>query len=236
MRWINLLLELLYAPRCAACDEPMGRDDPLCPRCTVSLYENATFCSRCAVPREQDATVDCAECRLRPPPFERVTCPFLFGGELAVALRKLKYSDRPDVARSLGSLLQPAFVAACEGIELVVPVPLHPRRLRQRGFNQAQLLLDHAQGHAPVRVDRTLLVRGVDTPPQAGLGRNARFENLVGAFRVPSKGQRRVRGRRVLVVDDVVTTGATMRAAAKQLKKAGAAAVFGFAAARAETS
>jgi ComF family protein len=150
------------------------------------------------------------------------SAPFLYGGQLAVALLRLKYSAAGHLSRPLGRLLAPSLRAALAARpdSLLVPVPLHPRRLRRRGYNQAALLAAQAQG-GPLPPASRALRRLRPTRSQAGLDRHQRLENLRGAFAATSA----VRGRSVLLVDDVMTTGATARACSEALLEAGAAEV-----------
>jgi ComF family protein len=207
------LLELCFPARCAAC----GRRVP----------EGAALCEVCGL-------------SLEPAPPGSPRAPYLYGGQLAVALGRFKFDGHPELARPLGMLLASALGRAVRAVgpePLVVPVPLHPRRLRRREFNQALLLVRGARaalrragappGPAP---DPGALRRVRDTRPQVELARGARLENVAGAFRADP---RRVGGRRVLLVDDVVTTGATLEACAGALRVAGATHVEGLTLARA---
>ena len=153
-----------------------------------------------------------------------------------MALRRLKYGRRPDIARSLAPLIAPALEQAATSFaaDLVIPVPLHWRRHAARGFNQAAALFVHAGRGLGLRVDKLSLRRCRHTPPQSGLGLARRAANLRGAFTVVSGRRERVAGRRVLLFDDVMTTGATASECARALLAAGASAVMAFAAARAE--
>jgi ComF family protein len=147
----------------------------------------------------------------------------LFGGALAVAIRKLKYQHRPDLGRPLGNLLRRACREAGRSAQVVVPVPLHERRLVLRGYNQAALLAAHLATEMGVRMEPHALVRRVDTPPQADLGRAERMTNLANAFAAARSD--RIRGRAVALVDDVTTTGATLHACGRALLSAGARSV-----------
>ncbi|NUP07025.1 MAG: ComF family protein [Polyangiaceae bacterium] len=184
-----------------------------CAACDAALERRSVFCSRCASMVERATT---------PAPKR---APFVFGGPLRDALHRLKYGSRPDLARPLGELLR-AHVASEPGferIDLVVAVPLHPKRLVDRGFNQAALLARSAARELGARFDTGLLVRTTATLAQARLSAEERRTNVDGAF--TARRADRIRGRRVLLVDDVVTTGATMEACRRALLDAGAAEV-----------
>ncbi len=226
------LTELLFVPHCPACDQRMGTGQALCPTCSISLYELDAACPRCAEPMTGPLPVTCARCRRQPPPFTAMTSPYRYGGELAVALRRLKYQPRPDIARTLAPLFANALAAALTDIDRVVAVPLHWRRRWQRGFNQAVLLAQHAI--PDLAIDRLSLRRLRSTQPQSALPARARIANVSGVFAVPRRRRKRIAGHRILLVDDVVTTGATMAAAARALLAAGAREVQGFGFARAE--
>ena len=158
----------------------------------------------------------------------------VFAGPLAIAVRRWKLGAEPALTPPLGSLLAPSLARTLEttGGELLVPVPLHPRRLRQREFNQASLLARaaRARAHCTIPVEEAL-DRVVDTPPQSRLPAKARKQNVKRAFAVPRPAA--IRGRHVILVDDVVTTGSTASACATTLLEAGAARVDLLALARA---
>jgi ComF family protein len=196
------LRDLLWPLTCAACEALLPGAAPLCRRCAETLVESRSG-------RQQPSFTP-------PTPFPETHAAFEYGGQLALAIVRAKYGPDGAAARRLGRLLAPLPTA-----DLVIPVPLHPRRLRRRGFNQAAEL---ARG-AGARVEVGVLERIRDTPPQTGRPRAARLRNVTGAFAVPPRARPRLFGRRVLLVDDVLTTGATVWACAETLAGAGAAAI-----------
>jgi ComF family protein len=237
---LRAILDLLFVPHCAACDVRVDPGTPLCAVCALSLYELGAACPRCAEPLEGPVSVLCRRCRVAPPPLVSAHAPWRYGGELARALHRFKYERRAELARALAPLVAPglAAVVARTGVDLAVPVPLHWRRLSARGFNQAALLLRQAAALLPpepaLEIDTVSLRRVRATAAQSGLASRERARNVDGAFAVVPRRRARVAGRRVLCVDDVMTTGATLSACARALLHAGAAEVVGFCAARAE--
>ncbi len=215
------LLDLLLPRRCAACDVAVRSRTALCAPCSASLEPVACPCPVCGLPA---AGAICLSCQTDRPPFARAAAPLVFGGALSEAISRLKYGGKTHLAPALASLLVPALREdpMTAAAEVVLPVPLHPRRLRRRGFNQAALLLAPLRRHLGGRCCWGALHRIRPGPPQAALGRRQRLENLRGAFRASPAA---VAGRTVLLVDDVMTTGATARACADALCGAGAAEV-----------
>ncbi|KYF57765.1 hypothetical protein BE08_35420 [Sorangium cellulosum] len=197
---------------------------PSCAGCDVALADVAVFCSDCA-----RTAVPYAE---RPPRWAMgpgaadgdLVAFAPFAGALADGIRRFKYGDRPDLARPLGRLLLCAARDAGLRADLVVPVPLHPRRLAERGYNQAALLAARvADGLAASFAPRALR-RVRSTAQQAQLPRDLRLQNVAGAFRV--RAPERVARRRIALIDDVATTGATLAACRDALLDAGAASVI----------
>ncbi len=220
----TLLIDLLSTARCSACDQALGRRSVFCPTCATSIV-------RATPPYRAIAALDTSGAGAGGQTV-RVYGFAQYGGAVADALRRLKYDDRPDLAHPLGALLRrvarQARAATPEGIsslncDLVVPVPLHPRRLAERGYNQAALLARQVRPELGAPLRPTMIRRVIDTPAQARLSKQARAQNLRGAFVVARP--ERVRHQRVILVDDIATTGATLAACATALHDAGAASV-----------
>ncbi len=195
----SLLASALSPPACAACDGPLAERSVFCPTCAGTVLRS-----------------------WRGEPGSAVAFA-VFGGAVAAALKRFKYEERPDLGGPLGDLLRLAVREAGIAGEVVVPVPLHPRRLVERGYNQAALLGAAVARELGVPLRARVLERKRSTGQQARLGRDARLVNVAGAFAV--REARRVRGKRVVLVDDVATTGATLEACREVLMEAGAAEV-----------
>jgi ComF family protein len=190
-------VELLAPRACAACDLPLEEDD-------------IHFCGGCAPLLEE------APAGHRPP--ASAAAAYVHTGPLAEAVRRYKYGPRADLAGPLGALLADAARPLAGRVDVVVPMPLHPRRLRARGFDQAALLALPVARALGVPCVTRALCRVRETPPQAGLDAQGRAENVRGAFRV--RAVTGLAGARVLLVDDVRTTGATLAAASEALCEA----------------
>jgi len=220
------LLDLCYPPSCAACGEGLisSAQEPFCPTCADAVDPVPGGCRRCGRPGP-DPT--CGACLAAPPSFTSCRAAGLFGGPLADAVHALKYRDRPALARPLGGWL--ARTVALPAGAAIVAVPLGRRRRLSRGYDQAALLaraLSRASGLPLLSLG---LERVRETRPQVGGSRAERLANVRGAFRAGPA----VRGRDLVLVDDVVTTGATAEAAARALLDAGARSVSVVALARA---
>ena len=224
------LADLLWPPRCVACGLRLvpsnGAEEgsSFCDDCSGALVEvSSPMCPRCGLPFE-GAGPDhlCGECITSPPAFGQLVAVYQYGGPAADAVMRLKYGKRTHLAKPLGEMIHSVTMAISK-VDLVVPVPLHPKRLRKRGFNQSVLLAIPIASALKARLETKSIKRIRDTDPQAGQSRDDRRENIKGAFSVTCK--RRFNDKQVLLVDDVVTTGTTVREVAKVIMAAGAASV-----------
>lgn len=215
------LIDLLLPPVCPGCRKqhqltPVG----ICRACLRSLRFPDARCPRCAFPfaGEQPGHL-CERCIRQPPAFLGTTALGLYQGPLRQLVSGLKFTRRPQLDRPLGRLLARRLQRQqVPRPTLVVPVPLHPGRLRQRGFNQAQLLAAGIASAWRVPLDTDLLLQTSLAHTQKGLSARQRLGNLRGAFAV----NRQLQAEPVLLVDDVMTTGATLRVCAETLASAGA--------------
>ena len=221
--------DIVFPPRCAGCGQAGAR---FCAACQLSLAAlPPPVCNLCGYPLAEGDARPCLACRqAASDPLAGIRSAAFFEGPLRQALHSLKYKRDIILADTLAQVLAEAWRAYALPGDLVMPVPLSRERLRERGYNQAALL---AQGFADL-AGLAYTPRGVarvrQTASQVGLSASRRRENLAGAFKGESRA---VAGRTVMLIDDVCTTGSTLRACAEALKAAGAAEVWGLTVARA---
>ncbi|MBI3071660.1 MAG: ComF family protein [Deltaproteobacteria bacterium] len=224
-RGASALGEAFFPTVCVGCRQVvLGGALPICDACDETIERiGASRCSICARRFVAGAAVVCGTCSSSPPTFARGSAYCVHGGAVAAAIARFKYGGEESLARPLGRLVRAAFEACGHGgaFDVVVPVPLHIRRLRSRGFNQAVLLVRHL-GIKSAKIGVSLIERVRDTPPQTGLSARERRVNVARAFRMRPGLEKQVVGARVLLVDDVLTTGATANECARVLRNAGA--------------
>ncbi|WP_376090952.1 ComF family protein [Roseomonas sp. CCTCC AB2023176] len=231
------VLDALLPPSCLSCHMPVMEHGSVCADCFRGLHLIAEpMCRRCGVPFRHGGqgvrAGTCATCVARPPAFAAARAAYAYDDTSARLILPLKHGDRTDLARHLARRMAVAGEEVLGRAEVLVPVPLHWRRLLARRYNQAGLLARHLGRAAGRPVLPDALVRTRATRPLGGLGAAARTAALAGAFRVRRSAVPRLSGRRVLLVDDVLTSGATADACARELLDAGAATVDVLAAAR----
>jgi len=218
---------LVFPSTCPGCGREVERPTrgPLCAACWRALPRHRGPVCPCGFPLPADGAAPCGRCRRGIAPFARGASLGPYEGTLRLLVHELKFHGRRRVAERLAeALLADVTVrAALTGAQVVVPVPLHPRRRRERGFNQSGLLARALARPHGLRVAEDALARREDTPPQTGLSAAGRRANVARAFVVRRRPA--VAGRIVVLVDDVLTTGATARACARALVAAGAAEV-----------
>lgn len=220
---LQAFLDFFLPGFCLFCQAPVtsGSASLACPQCLgeIALIPQP-YCSCCGAPFRAAVGLEhlCHDCLTNPPPFTRARAVAFYDGQVLEAIHRLKYQRQLIYAKFLGQLLTASPAAPLvDTADLLVPVPLHPRRLRRRGFNQALLL---AQNFPEVSLAREILVRKRPTLPQVTLNPQERHSNVKGAFLVPDPAA--LAGRSVLLVDDVYTTGATVKECSRTLRKAGA--------------
>jgi ComF family protein len=219
------LLDLQLPPRCLACGAVVAAEAPLCPACWPKLtFLAPPFCACCGLPFAHDlgAGALCGGCAARAPAFQRARAVFRYDDASRGLILAFKHGDRLDAVPAFARWLAGAGAALLAEADLVVPVPLHRRRLFQRRYNQAALLAQALARRGATPVATQLLLRRRNTPSQGHLRASQRRRNVAGAFAVAPGGAARLAGLRVLLVDDVFTTGATLEAAARPLLAAGA--------------
>ena len=229
MGWLGAtLLDLLYPPVCLSCDKPVATADALCSDCFRRLRSiTAPLCPVLGLPFEVSLGPDArsAEAIADPPPFERARSAVVYNDVARALVGKLKYGDRPELARFCARLMAQAGHELWEPDAVLVPVPLHRARLFSRRYNQSTELARVLGRLTGLPVDPALVTRRKNTPHQVGLSGDARRRNVAGAFAAHPDSLKRLEGRRVILVDDVITTGATVKSVTKALKSGGAARV-----------
>ena len=226
------LINVIYPPRCLACAEATDAPGGLCPGCWRDThFILGTTCAKCGTPLIGDEGVAsgpadlCEGCQRHPPTWDRGRAAVLYRGAARKVILGLKHGDRLDMVKPLAGWMATAGRPLLAGADLIAPVPLHWRRLLRRRYNQSAELARRLAGLSgkPTVVD--LLTQGRFTTPQEGMNRDTRLRNQAGAFHVTPRRADSVRGAAVLLIDDVLTSGATLSACADTLRAAGAARV-----------
>ena len=218
------VLHLIYPPTCAGCARAVTSDKPFCPDCFSNLaLISEPYCPLCGIPCGAEAITShlCSDCLESFHPFDRARAAGFYQGLLREVIHRFKYGGQTFLVWPLARMLiGPAReLARLHRIDTVVPVPLHTRRLRQRGFNQSSLLARRLGSLLKVSVDYSSLKRTRWTDPQIGLSRNQRAVNVKGAFSL--KAPEKIKDKGILLVDDVFTTGETVNQCVQVLNDGG---------------
>ena len=224
----RLVLDAALPPLCPACKKPVADDGGLCPDCWSHLsFITPPYCERLGIPFAYDPGpgVLSMQAIADPPAYERARAAVRYDEIARTLVHALKYGDRLDLAPTLGRWMVQAGGALLADADALVPVPLHWRRLWARRFNQSAALADVIAAQAKLPVAYAALTRVKATRQQVGLTKSERADNVQGAFRVRPEARAEIKGRRLVLVDDVLTSGATIDACARVLLRAGAAAV-----------
>ncbi|MEW6066764.1 MAG: ComF family protein [Nitrospirota bacterium] len=215
---ISRLLNIFYPSKCPLCESTTDIyiHSPICSSCWSKIKKyTGPSCNICAMPFSSEHSKTCAQCLKKHPPFSRVINYGLYEGVIAEAINQLKFHSIKRLAKPFGKLLLSLDIPSADGI---VPVPLSIKGLRERGFNQSLLIARVIAKKKKFPLFMDILLKEKETPPQIGLSARERLLNLKGVFKV--KGN--INGKRLLLIDDVMTTGATVTECSKVLMKGGA--------------
>ena len=216
------LTDLFFPPRCAVCDGLLTvREQGICTACEKDLHRiGEPYCMKCGKEIHRDEDIYCADCRIHARSFESGRALFLYNDAMRGSIYRFKYAGRKEYAAYYGREMA-AFLGdwiRAVDPDALIPIPIHKKRMKKRGFNQAELIAAALSEHIHVPVEADLLHRVVDTKKQKELNASERENNLKKAFKTTRND---VELDTVLLIDDIYTTGATMNAAATALKEAG---------------
>ncbi len=211
-------LRQLYPPVCVLCGSTHCENRDLCAACEADLHINHHACCMCAIPLPGDMpSALCGQCLQRKPNFDLAWSPFIYAQPLEWMIHQLKFNAKLAFGRVLGNLAVQHLPDWLEKPDCIIPVPLHPRRLRERGFNQSLELAKGIAGHLHIEISTGCCSRPVYTQPQTGKDAKQRKRNIKGAFLFNNQEQY----RHVAIFDDVITTGSTVSELARIIKKSG---------------
>lgn len=220
------VIDAVMPPRCVRCGTIVATAGALCAECFDQVaFITEPFCVRCGVPftdvyAPSRGDLTCGACLKDSPQFGRARAVFVYTPESRVLVTRLKFADRTDLAPTLARWMVRAGSDVLAEADLIIPVPLHRWRLLSRTYNQSTLLARHISKQSGVAAEFHAVRRVKATPRQGGLSARARRRNVTRAFEV--RLPRRIAGQNILLVDDVLTTGATLNACARVLMSAGA--------------
>ncbi len=225
----TLSLNALLPPVCLNCHAPLLNSNQICPACWQNLhFISHPFCQIMGTPLpfHLGEMAVSAQAQAEPPVYDQARSIALYEGTMRSLIHKFKYQDRHELVQLFASWLALTGSDLIGKSDMIVPIPLHHRRLWQRRFNQSALLAKRLGQITGSCVNYSYLKRHKKTRPQVGLTSHQRRDNLQGAFMIEPKAVQHIRNRSILLIDDVITTGTTANAAARVLKQGGAEAVY----------
>jgi len=219
------LLDYALPPRCASCGAIVSQPGTFCTDCWASItFLGEPMCACCGddLPAAMGVGALCGACLATPPPYARVRAVLRYGDVGRAVAHRLKYGRRLSLARVMAMHMARLIPEDMSAHALLVPVPLHRWRIWSRGFNQAALIARHLGKRTDIPIEVDLLRRTRHTPPLHSLNMRERARTVSGAFALAPDAGERLKGRTVILIDDIWTTGATATACARLLRKAGA--------------
>ena len=225
--------QIIFKPSCLLCASPQANNHALCSPCLNELpWHSSSSCPQCGLSSSGQL---CGSCISSPPDFDTTHAVFLYQYPIDKMMQRYKYGNMLNISHTFGQLLAEKSplgalntgAANTGAVDLIIPMPMHPTRLKERGFNQALeiatvLSKNSKQKLINAHLDYTSITRQTLTPPQASLPLKERVKNIKGAFNIEADKLDKIQGKRIAIVDDVMTTGASLNELAKTLKKAGA--------------
>ena len=210
----TIFKRIIFKPSCLLCASPQANNHAACRACLNDLpWHPKTSCPQCGLASSGQL---CGSCISSSPDFDATTSVFLYDYPIDAMMQRYKYGNMLNLGHTFGQLLSEKL--SLENIDLIIPMPMHPTRLKQRGFNQALEIAKVLTKNCKDKLDYKNVERQTLTPPQASLPLKERVKNIKGAFKVEAD----LTGKKIAIVDDVMTTGASLNELAKTLKKAGA--------------
>ena len=223
---VDTLKQVLFRQNCVLCNAninaPQTSNHAVCRPCLNDLpWHPTNSCPQCGL---TSSGMVCGRCLNSPPDFDATKVIFLYAYPVDVMIQRYKYANMLNLGNTFGDFLtEKVNVEDClKNIDLIIPMPMHPQRLKERGFNQALEIAKVLTKDCKEKLDYNSVERQTLTPPQASLPLKERIKNIKGAFKVKADKLDKLQGKRIAIIDDVMTTGASLNELAKTLKKAGA--------------